>query len=1341
MIDANSAEPIQEVQVEQIGGEDKVKQLFNTLSQDEVYSGLIGDEKTFTEKMRNPEKAKQLWSTLSQDEVYSGLIGDEQTFLSKVSLGKSVPKGGAEPSLGGELQSRELPEIDLPTAMKLKKDIAGVTSAQGLTDLLARPEYKNIAQYAKQFSGLSPLQLSEEISKISVPEKSKKALNYLAKSDKDFYKGERDLNVEGANVMAQNINQATQTLQSSELLLKNGQELFAQFEKTKDPTPIIESLRQLGIQADENNWQQESERLFNKATENIRIAQETLPSQYKEYEKAVKNAETFDRAVVAYNNDEIRKMGLPFQDYIVDYDKKIQAQSNDERQKKEAKEQSSFNYLVQSLTSSMGRWVGELDAASQYKSADFLVSLGDDDKLRKALSDNYNLQREIIDLNMPNADDERLSKAYFDSMNPNDWNWYKIMGDIGNVTGSMLPIMGASLAGGPVGAFTVGGMMVYGDVFNSAKAAGMSANEAALYAMSLSLAIGGLERVSAIPLAKYFKGEGGKQLAKKFAKDLIGSKSIKDYLMVAAKTAHEGTKNITGEIITEGLQTVAEGGSKMLLNENTDLNFQDAPKTIGELGSEVVDVMKATAVGLTPLTAIGSYRTSRSAMNQLKKNAIYNHIVELRNDPELISKKLEYLNGLVSTGKLDPKVFEAEQVELGRIADVLDLYPEINNAEKLTDITELYAEKQTLQERDKLREEKGLPKSNDQRIKDIDTKISEIANSDEYYTELSDIADKGVRDEMAGIMRTRDGLIAELPNADPLLKDKFQEQIDNANNKLTELRNEYFGEVETTEQAAETVVENVELAKPKIEPLSVAELNRISEIESLLSSDNASMQETGSGSLIKEGRDALISELRELKKRANSVSTSEASVAKKDSESKKKSFIEAGEQSKKDQSPKALGDFIIDNAQVGDRIKINKDEYYEVVSRKTSKRNGSTEIELQHFVKNEDTGNFENNPSAVKLFTDKYRGTDQEKLGYKDASDIFESSYINSSGEKIIEQSTYEPKAAEQSAPMPEGVKVEGANTQTDENLRNEKRGQEGRQEVELQVAEDVGGEIAPDVSSPIGMPMSPSVLIDEKSADGWLRGALQNFEGNIRLEKLNELEGVVKKDKRLSERDLDLSLNAIERERVKLETTKEQSTQSPKSEPKSKEQNPALESVESTAKALEENRENDLYADVEDLFLRESGEPKRWFSKIGDAMFLKSKGLKEGFTKDDLKKKNIDPQELNNERNEFLKKNEGKILSEAYHKAKKDGSNPELVKAVEELLTPNTNEKASDKKEDGESLPKGVSSVRTETEKREASPELYSQKEEIKSRETLINAILNNDKALSLLGIKKVPC
>jgi hypothetical protein len=56
-----------------------------------------------------------------------------------------------------------------------------------------------------------------------------------------------------------------------------------------------------------------------------------------------------------------------------------------------------------------------------------------------------------------------------------------------------------------------------------------------------------------------------------------------------------------------------------------------------------------------------------------------------------------------------------------------------------------------------------------------------------------------------------------------------------------------------------------------IETLSNADLNRIIEIESMLSSDNASMQKTGDGNLIKEARQELILELAELKKKASVV--------------------------------------------------------------------------------------------------------------------------------------------------------------------------------------------------------------------------------------------------------------------------------------------------------------------------------------------------------------------------------------------------------------------------------------------------------------------------------------
>jgi hypothetical protein len=189
-----------------------------------------------------------------------------------------------------------------------------------------------------------------------------------------------------------------------------------------------------------------------------------------------------------------------------------------------------------------------------------------------------------------------------------------------------------------------------------------------------------------------------------------------------------------------------------------------------------------------------------------------------------------------------------------------------------------------------------------------------------------------------------------------------------------------------------------------------ARKERISQIQGMLASDNLSMQEKGGAILLPEARQELLAELEKLTKETKNVLANKEV----DVEKQKKLFTEAGEQSKKDQSPKALGNFIVDNAQVGDRIVLNEDSYYEVVSRKISKRNGSTEVQLQNFVRNEETGEFENNPSAVKFFSDKRRGTDLEKLDYRDASDLFENSYTNAKAERITEQSTYEPKTNKQ---------------------------------------------------------------------------------------------------------------------------------------------------------------------------------------------------------------------------------------------------------------------------------------------------------------------------------------
>ena len=119
-------------------------------------------------------------------------------------------------------------------------------------------------------------------------------------------------------------------------------------------------------------------------------------------------------------------------------------------------------------------------------------------------------------------------------------------------------------------------------------------------------------------------------------------------------------------------------------------------------------------------------------------------------------------------------------------------------------------------------------------------------------------------------------------------------------------------------------------------------------------------------------------------------------------------------------------------------------------------------------------------------------------------------------------------------------------------------------------------------------------------------------------------------------------------------------------------ESNPALRDVESTAKALSSDTLSEETVDaIEDLYLKESGTYRGFFTRMGDLLFTKSKGVDvKNMTLQSLKEKGIDPIVFNKERNEFLRNNEKLILSEYYHKAKREKIDAELVKAVESLLS-----------------------------------------------------------------------
>ena len=90
--------------------------------------------------------------------------------------------------------------------------------------------------------------------------------------------------------------------------------------------------------------------------------------------------------------------------------------------------------------------------------------------------------------------------------------------------------------------------------------------------------------------------------------------------------------------------------------------------------------------------------------------------------------------------------------------------------------------------------------------------------------------------------------------------------------------------------------------------------------------------------------------------------------------------------------------------------------------------------------------------------------------------------------------------------------------------------------------------------------------------------------------------------------------------------------------------------------------------SDVKNRINIESNEKEltRWLSSIGDISELAKMNGNDAVT---WGYENGKPNEIAIVDDNLVETNKAKYISEAYHKAKADGSNPELVKAVEELL------------------------------------------------------------------------
>jgi len=171
--------------------------------------------------------------------------------------------------------------------------------------------------------------------------------------------------------------------------------------------------------------------------------------------------------------------------------------------------------------------------------------------------------------------------------------------------------------------------------------------------------------------------------------------------------------------------------------------------------------------------------------------------------------------------------------------------------------------------------------------------------------------------------------------------------------------------------------------------------------------------------------------------------------------------------------------------------------------------------------------------------------------------------------------------------------------------------------------------------------------------------------------------------------------------------------------------ENTALKDVESTAKALDDRYwEDKRNGEVEQLQLIDLI-PKEQIDNPNTNGFYRVSKMDDDWVSKQNKKTQED---ISKAIDIFKSRNKQDVIAEAYHKAKADGSNPDLVKAVEDILAPTNNEILNELEPTDEELDAAYNHARSEEDKaKQDTAENYNTGEPLSAKENAIHEIFRN--------------
>jgi hypothetical protein len=312
----------------------------------------------------------------------------------------------------------------------------------------------------------------------------------------------------------------------------------------------------------------------------------------------------------------------------------------------------------------------------------------------------------------PTAKEE---KSVFDEITPENVQY-----TIGNLLGYIIPsATGAGLvskAAAPITSQLITGGQVYGNYYKEGLDAGLSRNEAALFASVPTIVTAYLGDKGVEMMLAGFSKQGVKSIIREAAKSSIG-KSPSEIMKIAGSASKGFLEGVLKEGSQEGVEQLSEMVSKDVANNFAEAKFEGNFSIDGYLRGVAEAATLGAAVG-GPLGSVSGIASRRNIADVAAESLV-------NPDEEFTFKKT--LQSLLQDGDIDQNQFDviSNQFEVAKLA-AQKIPNQVTDSDLRTEATELIQEKEALNA-EIATKDPAMTTSLKNRVAEIDKRLGEIS--------------------------------------------------------------------------------------------------------------------------------------------------------------------------------------------------------------------------------------------------------------------------------------------------------------------------------------------------------------------------------------------------------------------------------------------------------------------------------------------------------------------------------------------------------------------------------------------------------------------------------------